>query len=125
MEPQFKAELFPRLWASNRHRFEYRWRPQTAWWRYRTRLAFSYVIPESPLTPFTSSEIHYNFDDKGFNEIRNLLGVSYNLNPSTGLNLAYIFRLTSENQAWLPHHGMVLSLQYHSREDGIFQMQAD
>lgn len=129
MEPTFRGAIFPELipgfrWA-NRHRFEYRMRSDRQFWRYRTRLVLNYHFPDTPLTTFASNEFHFELNERGFNQNRAMLGVGWQINDSTQLSLGYLNRMVLSDGQWNPEHGLVLNLIYSSREDGIFQMQAD
>lgn len=127
LEPTFKGEFLPELRWSNRHRIELRLRPNEQFWRYRTRFALNYHIPDSPLTPFVSNEFHFVSNGAGFSQNRAQLGLSYQLTDSTQISLSYLSRLVhaSSNSPWVAENGLWLSVFYSSREDGLFQMQAD
>lgn len=123
LEPSFKGQLLGLHW-SNRHRLEYRLRPQRQFWRYRTRLALHYPLPGSPWTPFVSNELHFE-PGAGFQQNRLLLGLSCQLSPSTQLSLSYLNRLVLNHNQWTPENGLMLSLIYTSQDEGLFQSQAD
>lgn len=124
-EPTFRGEFLPEFRWVNRHRFEYRMRPDSQFWRYRTRLGLNYHIPDSPFTPLISNEFHFHLDGTGFNQNRFLLGVSYQLNPSTQISLSYLNRMVLNSNQWIAENGLMLSMFYSSREDGLFQGQSD
>lgn len=125
LEPTFKGQFIPELRWANRHRLEYRMRPDRHFWRYRTRLALNYHIPDSEWTPFVSNEFHFEPGGSGFYQNRALLGISYQFNPSTQVSLSYLNRVVMSDNQWVDENGLWLSIFYASREEGVFQMQSD
>ena len=129
-EPSLKGSITPDLRWANRHRLEYRMRPDRQFWRYRTRANMSYHFPDSPWTPFIANEFHFVTDPAyngnfGFSQNRAMLGISYQINPSTQVSLSYLNRLVHTGTGWIDENGLFFSLFYASNEDGIFQMNAD
>lgn len=124
-EPSLSGELLPDLRWNNRHRLEYRIRPDKQSWRYSTRLGLNYRIAKSNWTAFVSDELHFELSGSGLNQNRLLLGLSYQLTPSTQLSLSWINRLLPLETSWNAENGVFLSLYYSSQETGVFQMPAD
>jgi hypothetical protein len=129
LEPSFSGAFLPLLRWSNRHRLEYRMRPDQQFWRYRMRLGLSYQIPETPWTSFISNETHVISGNPTsvltFNQNRTLLGIAYQLSPSSQISLSYLNRLIMSGPNLAMENGLFFSFLYSSREEGIFHVDAN
>lgn len=125
LEPTFNGKFFPWMNWNNRQRLEYRVRADGNRWRYRNRVGLSFPIPETPFSPFVSSELFVGLNGEGLTQNRNTLGLSWQVNPSIRLSASYMLRLVQEPTGWQPIHVAFLSLGYVSQESGILQTSAD
>lgn len=101
--PETRVEVEPTLRATfgpfalhQRLRFEHRWFPGERRVRIRLQERLSYQPAGWALAPFVSSEAHVDLSGEGFNEWRNVVGVSLKAGPTLRFDVGYMVRLDAE-----------------------------
>lgn len=101
--PETRVELEPTLRATfgpfalnQRLRLEHRWFPGERRVRVRLQERLSYQPEGWGLAPFVSSEAHLDLAGEGFNEWRNVVGVSFKAGEALRLDVGYMVRLDAE-----------------------------
>lgn len=124
--PETRLELEPTLRATfgpfalnQRLRFEHRWFPDERRVRVRLQERLSYQPEGWGLAPFVSSEAHVDLSSEGFNEWRNVVGVSLKASSALRFDIGYMARLdaeaggpTRQGLTWGLGHVLSLALVY-------------
>ncbi len=96
---EFRAELEPNFFGrfgpitiNDRNRIEMRWRESGVRWRYRNQLRVNYQPVGAVVFPFVIDEVLFDLTQDGFNQNRATAGVAFQINPTTRIDVGYMFR---------------------------------
>jgi hypothetical protein len=116
---EFRAELEPNLFGrigpftfNDRNRVEYRWRESGAKWRYRNQLRINFQPIHWRIWPWAMNEWLFDLSadeaSHAFHQNRLQVGVAFQLNPYTRLDLSYMLRsrggATANDPSWHFEH---------------------
>jgi hypothetical protein len=122
---EFRAELEPTLrwrWGNvqgnDRVRIERRMFPESARWRVRNRLQFSYQPAAWSWVPFVSEEAFW--EDGVYNQNRFSVGASLPSGPHARLTLGYMLRTKGSGPSWDQTHALTFGFTFSPVIDPLF-----
>jgi hypothetical protein len=118
LEPTVRSTFGP-LALNQRLRFEHRWFPDERRVRVRLQERLSYRPAGRAWAPFVSTEAHVDLSGEGFNEWRNVAGVSLQVGETLRVDVGYMARFEAEavgspgqGSAWGLRHVLSLALAF-------------
>jgi Protein of unknown function (DUF2490) len=118
LEPTVRASFGP-LALNQRLRLEHRWFPGERRVRVRLQERLSYRPAGQFWAPFVSSEAHADLSGEGFNEWRNVVGVSLQAGEALRVDVGYMARFeaeaggaTRQGTSWGLDHVLSLALAF-------------